>query len=290
MNSKKINGATTGKAGHGRSTSPEPLGERSAALRTLALVVTGFLCLLAAGCAFDLPPDEIDFDTDRDSMSNAVENDLNNRLKHTSLNPNSPNTNPTRASGDHKTGPLLGALNLPDTGRGYQHYRGLDAKDTDDWATMALINLVEAAGRGWAAFETPGGGRLPRLQPGDMSLEGGGEFCWVEPTGQEKCHAWHRNGTEVDARYVRFEGALAPLNVCESSSDHDQFSSEDLLNLFVETAPGIHAVARVDTIIVASCVSWITAPATDQVLVIDDSGVHNDHFHVLIRDPDGPNN
>lgn len=137
------------------------------------------------------------WDSDGDTISTAVELESHNRQSY-GFDTTIFDHNPSIASGTRSNGQLLNGLNLPDTGFGYIHYLNQDIKDSDDWGTLSMINVIEQVGREFrrkpcqtfyslADF-------LPREQPGDMSRQLGGAFS---------PHVEHQNGLDVDVRYVR---------------------------------------------------------------------------------------
>ena len=119
------------------------------------IFLSGVLLLLFIGEACDhvpIPDDGTNsWDTDGDGISNAVENNTANDSLN--LNDTLWNDNPSYALGDPcnndpNPGSLQGGLNMVDQGTGYWHYN--PENDTDDWGTLALINMIEGAGRNWS--------------------------------------------------------------------------------------------------------------------------------------------
>jgi murein endopeptidase len=92
-------------------------------------------------------------------------------------------------------------------------------------------------------------------------------------------HACHQNGLEADIRYVRNDNIEGPLNLGSQSSLYDRARTVELLWMIASSG-------AVDLIYVdpAANISATDVPG----VVIDPSGVHVDHFHVRLTDPDGP--
>lgn len=188
--------------------------------------------------------------------------------------------NLSQARGDpHTTGTLSMGMNLKDVATGYIHYNGSEGIDVDDWGTNHLLRLIEAVGRDWGDFP-------PRMQPGDMSLKPGQEFCWNTSSGQQ-CHDLHRRGLDVDVRYVRNDFLETPLNICDDPPDPDnKYHLEltlELLETFLKMGNGEDGAPKIVEIYIDK-----TASGLDNPLFIDAAG-HCDHFHVRIADPDGIN-
>ncbi|MFI5207025.1 MAG: hypothetical protein ACHQU8_00795 [Gemmatimonadales bacterium] len=254
----------------------------------VALVVAIFILLGAAcGGGGDLVVDSNPaWDTDGDGISNAVELESHNKSLY-GLDPNVFNRNPSIASGTVSSGDLLGGLNLPDTGTGYIHYLGGDQKDTDDWGTLSMINVLEAAGRNYRGqtpcnFSTTFQSRddLARPQYGDMSLQLGGPF---DP------HQDHQNGLETDVRYLAVgprSSAEGPLDLADPNGQqrYDQQSTLELIQCFLNDI-------RVVAILYDQELTGIV-PGVGEGRLIDRNAIgdHTNHFHVRILDPDGTNN
>ena len=115
---------------------------------------------------------------------------------------------------------------------------------------------------------------------GDMSRQTGG--YWSD-------HQTHRNGLDVDVRYVRHphtpptEGENATLNIVLQPEQWDTLVTIDLLYCF-----GVDAQEFVDFIYINQALYDLFAtPRPDWLQPRSD---HQDHFHVRIYDPDGTNN
>jgi murein endopeptidase len=106
---------------------------------------------------------------------------------------------------------------------------------------------------------------------GDMSDSGGGPMSG---------HACHQNGLEVDIRYVRNDGLEAPLNLATQISAYSRALTVELLQRYMDT--GMVDVIYVDP---AANITPTDVPGVQ----VDPSGTHADHFHVRLKDPDGPN-
>ncbi len=244
-------------------------------LWSLALVGFGLSCS-GGGAVSDGGPW---WDGDGDTISTAVELEAHN-LNLYGFDTTIFNFNPSRASGTRANGTLTSGLNLPDTGYGYIHYRNNDAKDTDDWGTLALVNVVEQVGRWFRRRPCqnlyPNADALARAQTGDMSLQYGGPFVAAGDTQ----HTEHQNGLDVDVRYVRRFGE-GPLNLANplDSADFDRPATAELMSCFLQTD-------RLVRVYYDSARSGIrNAPGSN---VFRHLAGHSNHFHVSIADPDGP--
>ncbi len=210
------------------------------------------------------------WDTDCDSISNAVE--TNSANSYLGLKPDSADANPSFAHGSPCDGWIENALNLVNQGTGYYHYLGEDIIDTDDWSVLHLINMIEGAGRNWYS----NGYTPPRIGVGDMSK---GDAQTQQFGGLFPPHSCHQNGLEADFRYVRNDGQEIGLNIAGSDSIYyDVDATVDLMNFLIDNANV--TIIYVDTVHAGIVVS-------DPIRHL--SG-HQDHFHVLILDPDGTSN
>jgi hypothetical protein len=168
------------------------------------------------------PPDNCPYwDTDCDGISNAVETNSANSYLY--LNPDLYDYNPTLARGKPCSTDCVGtecgwiedALNMVNQGTGYYHYNPEKRSvDHDDWGTLALINMIEAAGRTWSDHNCV----PPRINVGDLSW---GDTSTLEFGGYFYPHICHQNGLEVDIRYVRNDGQDESLNVRTQPSLYD---------------------------------------------------------------------
>jgi len=251
---------------------------RSSRRVTLAWVLLVAMFVYEQGCQFAVNDARgFAWDPDGDTISTAVELESHNRLLY-GFDTTRFDLNPSRASGTRSSGSLVGGLNLPDTGFGYRHYLGSDSKDTDDWGTLSLINVIEQVGRQFRRrpcqtfyFDAD---RLPREQSLDMSLQYGGPFV-VNGVRQ---HDEHQNGLDVDVRYMRDDGeGLLDLSDGLQRSHFDQTATLELLSCFLRTG-------RVIRILYDSALTNIVNAPGDTTLL--DFPDHTDHFHVRIADPD----
>jgi len=232
------------------------------------------------------------WDRDNDTISTATETNPTNRIG------NSPisgfyyfdtlrwDLNRSIARGSTTSGSLDYGMNVRDDSTGYTHsiYRGCDGVDDDDWGTGHLLRLIEGSGRDWAYYRSPL--TRPRIQTGDMSLRTGGLFATCGDP-----HEWHRNGLDVDVRYVGKDGYEGPLDIC-LQNQAGQYDTTATLRLF-ETIVVLNGDSRngkpwVSLILAdTTCLGFVNAP--DDPYIVHDAD-HRNHFHVRIRDPDGPNN
>ena len=93
-------------------------------------------------------------------------------------------------------------------------------------------------------------------------------------------------------RYVRSDGEELPLNICTDPDLYDRAETIALINSFLEDLrpTGAGPNARIDSIFVdLDCSNLPTTTSTGDTVVFDKAG-HQNHFHVRIRDPDGPSN
>lgn len=216
------------------------------------------------------------WDPDGDTISTAAELESHNRQRY-GFDTARFDVNPSMASGTRSAGRLVGGINLPDTGTGYLHYRGTDAKDSDDWGTLALVNVIEQVGREFRRKPCqtlfPDADARPRAQPGDLSLEQGGVF---------PPHVEHQNGLDLDVRYVR-DDREGPLNLADpvDRARYDRAATAELMACFLQTS-------RVIRILYDSVLTGIVnGPGENALLHVPG---HQNHFHVRLADPDGGGN
>jgi len=236
----------------------------------------------------------VPWDVDCDAISDRTELNPTNSHHGFRVNIRDPNPSIARGTPEGSDGALEGGIDLatPDNGNGYYEsgyyeYQSGDVVNTDHWGTLALVNTIEKVGRSWwGSYD----GRepecwfdidSPRFGVGDMSLQAGGSW--------KPDHDTHRNGRDVDVRYIRSsgtrEGENATLNIVDFPAEWDAPISTDLVFCFGATPS---AGAQVEVVLVsyvfydrlATPPVWLRRRATD----------HADHFHVRIVDPDGPNN
>ncbi len=84
------------------------------------------------------------FDTDGDGISDSVEKN-NRQANGVDLDVQRCDRDPSLPVGKPSSGRLEGGLNLPDRGAGYQHYRGSDSVDSDDWAALETLACLDAS-------------------------------------------------------------------------------------------------------------------------------------------------
>jgi murein endopeptidase len=207
-------------------------------------------------------------------MSDATEKNDTNSLVGRDLHYWVADPDPSRAAGYHEdaTGHLINGLNLTNSSGpcGYKHYLGTDSPDSDDWGTAKLLRVIEDVAQAWSLA------RSYRFGCGDMSKQSGGLFL---------PHVGHRNGIEVDVRYIR--------------DDHAEESrSLDPNDPYLRYGP-LDTLAAVHLVRLFESHSWVTDIIVDYRFPIEPSTkirldfpptAHDDHFHVRIHDPDGPDN
>jgi len=229
------------------------------------------------------------WDTDCDSISNAVEIDPPNSMYH--FDTTRKDANPSIAFGAPDNGSLAGGLNLPEYNEGYYQYRpSSDPRwdgylgsmpDSNDWGTLAAINAIEATARAWVdpvpttnicsrySSEYGGTPRSHQFDIGDISKLGGGP--WLNSDGRTR-HKSHQNGLDIDVRYPRKDGQNLPLDVRTDPAHYDTSSTADLMTCFINKS-------NVDLIFADSASIGIWGGA-----LVNDTG-HHTHFHVRIHHP-----
>jgi len=257
------------------------------------VVIASLLTPAFIGCSDDaVVMDEPDpWDPDRDGISTAVEEDPANGIY--GFNPTVPNSNPSIAHGTGGNGSLEGGINLPNeqtlpagehpTARSTHDVAYLafnETPDTEDWGTLRSINVVEAIGRwfrtdDWCRYSSliPTG---PRAQVGDLSLQNGGDFS-DHPSS-------HQNGLDIDVRYMQAwaEGPLDLADQAQLDNLYDPVATAELMECFYRTGLVEYIVYDTRT--------TLTNAAGSNFLHPDPRGRHSDHFHVHVKDPDGPYN
>ena len=140
--------------------------------------------------------------------------------------------------------------------------------DSDDWSVLHTINMIEGAGRDWS------GGDFcpPRMGIGDISR---GDTVGRSFGGQWDHHG-HQNGLEVDIRYVRTDTLEGALNIVSDSMHYYRIATGMLINFLLRNCIG--------EAIIASPYCHLVFEDVD--VVYDESGVHDNHFHLRIVDPD----
>jgi hypothetical protein len=243
------------------------------------------------------------FDTDGDGISNAVEAEpLNVQLYHFDtvlpfdLDPSLAQGCPGSAN-PFCTGAAYNAINLPDADRanGYYHYyQPYDSPNTNDWGTLTLIKTLESTSRIWNntlhycwSYRRNRGVWAPKFGAGDLSQGSlaaapymGGP--WYNNQGLPRHSHSHQNGLDLDIRYLRLNGDTIPLNLASPDSVfYDLDATVDLGSCFM-------AAGNIQYIFIDTIYAHISRRGFESIVVHDTS--HRNHFHVRIRDPDGPNN
>lgn len=182
-------------------------------------------------------------------------------------------------------------MNLLNSWTGYEHYdfcEGGVGADADDWGTGHLVRLIEGAGRLW--IQRSADDDAHRMGVGDLSLKEGGYFPGNPGVpGCEEDHDYHRQGVDVDVRYLRKDGVQGPLDICDpmQKPNYDTVATLTLINSFLlaRRARPEDANAPIDSIFVDLNCLGLEPSST----MFHKPG-HQNHFHVRIRDPDGPFN
>ena len=198
------------------------------------------------------------WDTDGDGISDRVEQ--NNRTFH-AFDPARCDRDPSAATGQPASGALLHGVNLADDGDGYVHLRGTDPPDSDDWATLRMLNCLEAVGREARALDV-------RITVNDLSRRPGGPFV---------PHSSHQNGLDVDVRYLRSDGRVAPLDIRQSPRDYDALTTQAVMRVFIQRCD-------VSTVFVDLPSLNFTNDELDRPVLVQAPG-HTNHFHVRLRRP-----
>ncbi len=175
------------------------------------------------------------------------------------------------AQGTAAQGTLYNGVRLPYNGTGYWHYTGCDIQGTDNWATLPLINLIEAVGRVWHARYQNGLDPYPNITATDLSHANGGPWLGTSPSCRG--HHQHQNGTEVDIRLVRTTNNTDPVVYTDQNGNYSRSRTQQLIDIFYELSPLVAVLNN------------------DRNLVnVQPSEGHDDHLHFWIPDPDGIGN
>lgn len=174
------------------------------------------------------------------------------------------------ARGTVSAGRLSNGLRIANSGSGYYDKNAFVTipnpnyiRDEHNWGILEIIRLIENVARQWNQRHSSG----PRIGVGDISLQRGGNTL---------DHDQHENGLEVDVRYVRNNGTEGPVNT-QNDPLYSQQLSQELINLFMNSGFSVFRI-------------WVGDPQLQgSVVVYDATGVHNNHFHVWINDPDVSN-
>lgn len=229
------------------------------------------------------------WDLDGDTISTNTETNEANHTSHGgfyTFNTSAWDLNLSQARGIALGGSLFKGMNLFDQGTAYLHHRGCESFDVDDWGTGHLVRLIEFAGRWWLDLRA----HATAMQVGDLSKKEGGFFGG---TGEFNCnenHAYHRQGLDVDIRYLRADHLEGLLNICEQPDDYDNFATAELISSFLGAEHRDDANTIIDSIFVDMNCVLISDTTRQGRRILFHRGGHQDHFHVRIRDPDGPNN
>lgn len=218
---------------------------------------------------------------DGDLFSDSVELNEANRFPQGfyDLHPDTFDVYTGVAHGTTGSGFLEDGVNFKDESTGYIHYLGTDhpTRDEDDWATIHMINLMEAVGRYWDTYSTTW--NEPLMMVGDASRRLGGFMSG---------HTHHSNGTELDVRYIRHDHSFSHfthLDPCGDPAAYDTIATQEVLAAYLALGEGISSErGEVDKILVGRCMGF-DAPGFDPRLVVDNTGGHDNHFHVRIKKP-----
>ncbi|MBA4313586.1 MAG: hypothetical protein C0417_13255 [Chlorobiaceae bacterium] len=202
------------------------------------------------------------FDYDKNSTSDPP------KISKTILSTNAWYTNRemhdySLARGNWTSGSLVNGLRIANYGIGYQYWRGSDVADTDNWATLELINLFEKVARKWNASYP----NYPIITSMDMSLQCGGPFIVNDITQ----HGSHQNGLDVDIRYIRTDNSSEPVDI-NNNTFYSRQRTQELINCFRQTGN----------------VSLIFSADNNLDNITYDAD-HTNHLHIRILDPDGNN-
>lgn len=236
------------------------------------------------------------WDRDGDTISETTENNTANATANGGFYNFSNlqwDINYSQARGVATGGSLYKGMNLPDQWTGYNHFDNCErlvfpaGPDKDDWGTGHLVRLIEGAGRWWVQLQS---GSV-RMQVGDLSLKEGGRFLGQpQIQGCEADHEYHQQGVDVDIRYVRNDGGEGPINICIDSTLYDPAQTSVLISSFLRAEQGDDANARIDSVFVdLNCLRFPDTTTSGRKWAFHKNG-HQNHFHVRIRDPDGPAN
>lgn len=280
-----------------RSTAPSAGRARSSLIRrVLARTSYGVgsilvlrLLAFAQACQSDTPVVDCTtsaWDTDCDGISDAVETSPANGRYN--LVPTRKDSDPSFPNGTPENGSLTNGLKLPDANPGYYEYRPASdprwdqQPDSNDWGTLRVINAIEASSRGWIDVSPPtnvcnvhsclycGTPRATQFGVGDISKFGGD--LWLHSYDAGRRHDFHRNGLEVDIRYIRKDRNPIPLDIQANPQDYDINATYDLMSCFVNKSPKGVSLIYADS---ASLGFW------DPTVLVNKPG-HTNHFHVRV--------
>lgn len=200
------------------------------------------------------------WDRDGDTISDNIER--NNRAEgYHALDPGRCDADPSSARGSYADGRLRGGLNLTDRGTGYRHHYGPDAVDSDDWATLEMINCLEAVSRRQQGVGRP-------LTVLDLSLRRGGPF---------PPHRTHQNGLDADLRYLRKDRRLAPLDLRLAPKEYARGATRQLFRALVRECAVAVILVDLDRI-------GFGNEVLDRPVLVHAPG-HSNHFHLRLETP-----
>lgn len=242
--------------------------------------------LLLGACSSEVASDDVGIaDSDHDYIADAVETEPNN-VQLYSFVVGLIDYDPSYPTGVPTWGTLQYGLNLPDEELGYYHYLGTSPANTDDWGIGNLLNSILQTGQRWDGYAwdpqfpcrsasnsvdwTPANriGVLDLSQGNVTTRVFGGPFM----EGGYLQHSWHRQGLDVDVRYLRTDRFEDRLDVYEDPAHFDIYGTVDLLNCFL-------ALPNVELIFM---------DLDDTGIIPDPQGRvqhlvgHTNHFHVRI--------
>lgn len=165
---------------------------------------------------------------------------------------------------------LFNGLRIAHSSTGYNYWQNTDAIDTDNWATLELINLIERVAREWNKDHP----NYP-LTTLDMSKQNGGYFDQ---------HSSHQKGTSLDIYYVgtgTYDYTHLGNNLVLTTNDHNYDSdlNYELMSKFITYGHVRYIYTSDQTLAERS--------NSDPIVYLIG---HQNHFHVEISDPDGAGN
>lgn len=202
------------------------------------------------------------------------------------------NANPSVAHGSVGSGTLEGGLNLTNTSgrdcQGYYRIANCGSKDgqsvcepTDrgDWGTARMLWLIERTALAWRELNhTP-----TRIGIGHLSLQNGGDFTSYFTGTTPLAHSEHTNGLQADFRYVRKDtNEGAGVDMGSNPEDLDAVRNAELVSILIYSPFVKEIIIDSRTGVLAGVVNGVT--------IVNENGVHKNHFHVTIWDPDGTSN
>ena len=188
----------------------------------------------------------------------------------------------TPCSGSLEGGGPMDPLN----GVGYRHYHGMDppsSEPNDTWGSCEWIHdLFKVAGEAYDS-QYPG----EELGYGDISEPGGGYYY---------PHNCHRNGLEVDMFYESVDGQFVQIDFDVTTgsgagsgpnSNYDKAKTIALLNALFSYSGRL--ANSVESVIVDERADITSADLLgNPTVIVDTTPGHHHHFHLLMKDEDGP--